>query len=61
VWLFDRLGEPTGRVQSCADLAITNVAFGGSDGRRLFITESDSGSILMADVPVAGHQLYSHQ
>lgn len=61
VWLFDRLGEPTGRIQSCADLAMTNVAFGGLDGRSIFITESESGNILVADAPVAGHRLYSHQ
>ena len=61
VWLFDRLGEPVGRLQSCADLAVTNVAFGGPNGHTLFITESDSGSILMAEVPTAGHKLFSHQ
>lgn len=61
VWLFDRLGEPVGRLQSCADLAVTNVAFGGPSGRTLFITESDSGSILMAEVATAGHVLYSHE
>lgn len=61
VWLFDRLGEPVGRLQSRADLGVTNVAFGGPNGRVLFITESDSGCILTAEVPTAGHALYSHQ
>jgi gluconolactonase len=60
VWLFDRLGEPVARIVSCAALAITNVAFGGPDRNTLFITESDSGTVLAADVPVAGRLLYSH-
>lgn len=60
LWLFDRLGEPYGRVQSCEGLAVTNVAFGGPDGKTVFVTESESGSILQADVPNAGQRLYSH-
>jgi gluconolactonase len=36
-------------------------AFGGADRKTLFITESSSGQILMAKVPVAGGVLYSHQ
>jgi len=60
VWIFDRLGEPRCRLLSCEDLSVTNVAFGGASGKTLFITESDSGTILSADVDVAGHRLYSH-
>jgi gluconolactonase len=60
VWLFDRLGQPKFRVQSCEGLSTTNIAYGGPDNRSLFITESDSGSILRAEVPVAGLAMYSH-
>ncbi|MCS0505046.1 SMP-30/gluconolactonase/LRE family protein [Ancylobacter mangrovi] len=60
IWLFDRLGEPVARVASCEELATTNVAFGGPDGKTLFITESESGTILQADVPQPGRKLYSH-
>jgi gluconolactonase len=60
VWIFDRLGEPRYRLVSCEDLSVTNVAFGGRAGKTLFITESDSGTILCADTDVAGHRLYSH-
>lgn len=60
VWLFSRLGEPILRIRSCAGLSTTNVAFGGSDRKQLFITESDSGTILVADMPVAGRAMYSH-
>jgi gluconolactonase len=60
VWLVDRLGEPRWRVRSCAGLSTTNLAYGGPDMRWLYITESDSGTILRARAPVAGHALYSH-
>ncbi|GGE28420.1 gluconolactonase [Agaricicola taiwanensis] len=60
IWLFSRLGEPLYRVRSCAGLKTTNIAYGGPDNKTLFITESESGSILAADMPVAGHPMYSH-
>ncbi len=60
VWLFNRLGEPQYRIQSCEGISTTNVAFGGPDRKTLFITESDSGTILRAEVPVRGNPMYSH-
>jgi gluconolactonase len=58
VFLFDRLGEPTWRIRSCAGLQTTNLAFGGPDMRQLYITESETGSILVADVPVTGQTMF---
>jgi len=50
-------------VRSPRGLGTTNCAFGGPDGRTLFITESDSGSILRADFPerlnIAGKLMFS--
>jgi gluconolactonase len=60
VWIFDRLGEPLYRLVSCEELSTTNIAFGGPAQTTLFITESDSGTILSADVGIAGRTLYSH-
>lgn len=60
VWVFDRLGEPIYRIRSCEGLSTTNIAYGGADGRLLFITESDSGCILRAELPEPGVSLYSH-
>ena len=60
VWLFSPLGEPLYRVRSCAGLGVTNIAYGGDDGRTLYIVESETGSILTARMPVAGRPLYSH-
>ncbi|MDH3288281.1 MAG: SMP-30/gluconolactonase/LRE family protein [Betaproteobacteria bacterium] len=61
VWLFSKLGEPLYRIQSCRGIRTTNCAFGGPDFKTLYITESESGSILRARLPVAGHPLYSHR
>ncbi len=46
VWRFDRRGVLTGQIQSCTGDDTTNMAFGGPDRRSLFITESQSGTIL---------------
>ncbi len=60
VWLFSRLGEPLYRIRSCRGLQTTNLCYGGEGGRSLFITESETGTILKADLPVAGRRLFSH-
>ncbi len=61
VWLFSRLGEPLYRMRSPAGLATTNVAYGGPGNKHLYVTESDSGSILVAELPTPGLPLYSHR
>ena len=58
VWIVDRLGEPVYRVRTCADLHTTNAAFGGPEGKTLFITESGSGSILRAELDVPGKPMF---
>ena len=60
VWLFDARGEPVARIRSCAGLAVTNVAYGGSDRRKLYITEFETGQVLVADVGVPGRTMYAH-
>jgi gluconolactonase len=60
VWVFSRLGEPLYRIRSCRGLATTNVAYGGPDRKSLYTTESETGTILVARLPVAGRPLYSH-
>ncbi len=62
VWIFDPTGEPILRVKSPTPGGrTTNLAYGGDDFSKLFITESDTGQILVVDMPVAGRPLYSHQ
>jgi gluconolactonase len=61
VWLFSHLGEPLARIKSCAGLATTNLAYGGPDNRTLYITESDSGSVLCVQLEVPGQTMFSHR
>lgn len=60
VWLFSKIGEPLYRIRSSVGLRTTNIAYGGLDNKTLYITESHSGTILKATLPVAGRLLYSH-
>ena len=60
VWLFSAAGEPLLRIDSPAGKLITNVAYGGEDDRTLFMTESETGSILSCRMPVAGRPMFSH-
>lgn len=59
-WVFSPIGEPLWRIQTCAGLSISNVAYGGPERRTLYITESATGSILAADMAVPGQVLFSH-
>ncbi|GGF10289.1 SMP-30/gluconolactonase/LRE family protein [Subtercola lobariae] len=59
-WLFSPVGEPLLRIHSSAGLSVSNMVYGGDDNRTLFITESSTGSIMTAEMPVAGQRLYSH-
>src|SRR3979411_3001273 len=61
VWLFRRLGRPLYELPSCTGHATTNAAYGGTDGRTLYITESETGTILQAKLDTPGLTLYSHQ
>lgn len=63
VWVHDQLGRPLAVVRSPKGLGTTNCAFGGEGLRTLFITESDTGSILKVEFPkelgISGHPMYS--
>ena len=59
VWVFSPIGEPLWRVNTCAGLSISNIVYGGPDRKTLYITESGTGSILTADMPVAGQRLFA--
>ena len=60
VWVFTHIGEPLYRVQSCAGLMTTNLAYGGPGNTSIYITESETGSVLKATLPVPGRPMYSH-
>ncbi|HEX3860751.1 MAG TPA: SMP-30/gluconolactonase/LRE family protein [Stellaceae bacterium] len=61
VWLFSKFGRPLYEIQSCTGHATTNAAYGGADGKTIYITESETGTILQAQLDVPGLPLYSHQ
>lgn len=60
VWVHSRLGEPLYRIRSCAGLTTTNLAYGGPDNRHLYITESETGCILKAELSRPGRLMFSH-
>ena len=62
VWRFDANMLPTHLIHSDNPHHhhLANIAFGGPDRKTMYITESLSGDILMAKVPVAGKKLFAH-
>jgi gluconolactonase len=60
VWIFSPRGEPLYRIDSPEGTYTTNCAYGGEDGRTLYMLESRSGSILTVRLPMAGRPMYSH-
>jgi gluconolactonase len=50
VLVFARNGELIARIKSCAGSTCTNVAIGGEKRDRLYITESSTGNVLVADI-----------
>jgi len=50
VFVFAPNGELIARIKSCAGGACTNVAIGGEKRDRLYITESTTGTVLVADI-----------
>ena len=61
VWVFSALGEPLYRVTTPTGLTSTNIAFGGEGNRDLYITESESGHIMRARLPIAGARLHQFE
>jgi gluconolactonase len=52
VFVFAPNGELIARIKSCAGPTCTNVAIGGENSDRLYVTESVTGSVLVADIGV---------
>jgi gluconolactonase len=50
VFVFAPNGELIARIKSCAGQSCTNVAIDGKDADRLYITESVTGTVLVADI-----------
>ncbi len=54
VWQVDPHGLPRRAFRSCTGRTTTNLAYGGPDLRSLFITESETGTILVARTDTPG-------
>ena len=52
VFVFAPNGEAIARIKSCAGQSCTNVAIGGAKRDRLYITESVTGTVMVADIGV---------
>lgn len=50
VWVFDAVGEVVARIDSPTGRSTTNVAF-APDGRTVFVTEAETGTVLVAELP----------
>src|ERR1700710_1293794 len=50
VFVFAPNGELIARIKSCAGQSCTNAAIGGVNRDRLYITESVTGTVLVADI-----------
>jgi len=57
VFVFSTNGELIARIKSCAGATCTNVAIGGDKRDRLYITESATGTVLVADISVLDSSL----
>lgn len=61
VWVFDTSGAPVYRIKAREGTHVTNVAFGGPEGKTLYITESHSSTVQTVELDVPGKPMYSHQ
>lgn len=54
VFVLGPQAEPLARLVSCRGRTITNLAFGGPERRTVFMTDSETGSVLCADWRASG-------
>ena len=60
VWVVSVVGEPLWIIKAERGGFLTNIAYGGPDRRTLYMTNSDTGEILAADMPIPGRKMYAH-
>ena len=59
IWIFSKWGEPTYRIMSCGGgRTTTNLAYGGTENKVLYFTESDTGNILRCQMKVSGKKMF---
>jgi gluconolactonase len=60
-FVLSKKGDLLYQIRACRGGTVTNAAFGGEDRRNLYLTESETGCILVARMPVPGRVMYSHE
>lgn len=58
VWVLNHRAEPVEVIRSPAGTSLTNLCFGGPDGKTLLMTESTTGTILGVEMPEGGARVY---
>lgn len=58
VWVLNHRAEPVEVIRTPVGGSLTNLCFGGSDGKTLLMTESTTGSILSAGMPEGGARVH---
>jgi gluconolactonase len=61
VWVLNARAEPECVLRGPQGASTTNIAFGGADRRRLFVTDSTQGDLLYADLDVPGLPLHGRR
>ncbi len=54
LWILNHRAEPVTVIRSVHGSSLTNLAFGGSDRKTIFCTDSTTGSVLRVDSDVPG-------
>ncbi|MBS7812885.1 SMP-30/gluconolactonase/LRE family protein [Roseococcus pinisoli] len=54
IFVVSPRGEQIACIESCRGAVTTNLAFGGPEGKTVFVTESETGAILTAEWEAAG-------
>ena len=58
VWVLNGRAEPVWILRGPEGASTTNLAFGGPDRRRIFVTDSPHGEVLVADTDCPGLPLH---
>ncbi|MBY4895869.1 SMP-30/gluconolactonase/LRE family protein [Cupriavidus sp. AU9028] len=61
VWVLNSRAEPVEVIRGPAGASLTNLCFGGDDGRTVFITNSTDSTILSVGMPQAGAPVHGGQ
>lgn len=59
-WVLNHRAEPEVVLRSAAGTSLTNIAFGGTDRKTLYCTESVTGTVLRATLEHAGLPIHRH-